>query len=436
MLKILFALKTPSKAIMSLLDGHKVDIMLPVNKSIQEVLLKNNYDIILLQDDIDILPSVKDIDPRVEVIFFGNNDVNAIEAIKKGASAYFSFSVNELERLKETIDNISNLVEIKKETAELEKILNVKYTFAGVVAKNPRMLDIFAFIRRIAPYYKVVTITGETGTGKEVIAKAMHSISPVSKHPFIVCNCGAMVENLIESELFGHKKGSFTGAIADKIGLFEAAGEGTIFLDEIGELPLMVQPHLLRVLQDGEFRPVGSHRILKARCRIIAATNKDLSNEVKSGKFREDLFYRLTPLIIYIPPLRERKDDIPLLNRVILDRFNRRTGKKVIGISRPSQTALLSYNWPGNVRELENVLEQAAMLTNESFIGLDDLPLYIKESDKVGRDPASTTSLDEVVKKHIKEALVRCNGNRSKAAELLNISRRALLRKMQKYSLN
>jgi transcriptional regulator with PAS, ATPase and Fis domain len=241
------------------------------------------------------------------------------------------------------------------------------------------------------------------------------------------------VETLVESELFGHTKGAFTGATADKMGLFEAAGDGTIFLDEIGELPLSIQPRLLRVLQSGEFRQLGSNRLLKARCRVIAATNKDLADEVKSGRFREDLYYRLTPLTTHMPSLRERKDEIPLLCRFFLERINERTGKKIHGISRPAQAALLSYEWPGNVRELENILEQAAVITTETFIRLDDLPPHMREPRM--KEVSEIMPLDEIVKKHIEEVLKKCKGNRSRASKILGISRRALLRKIEKHSI-
>jgi transcriptional regulator with PAS, ATPase and Fis domain len=289
-------------------------------------------------------------------------------------------------------------------------------------------------IRRIAPYFKTITIMGETGTGKEVIGKALHSLRPAARKPFIVCNCAGLVESLAESELFGHTKGAFTGAVTDKIGLFEAAENGTIFLDEIGELPLSMQPRLLRVLQSGEFRKVGSNKVLRAQCRVIAATNKELAQEVKRGKFREDLYYRITPLTIYMPPLRDRKDEIPLLCRFFLERFNERTGKKVFGISRPAQAALLAYDWHGNVRELENILEQASVMTTETFIRLEDLPAHLKETP--ARKAVDIMHLDEVVKKHIETVLKQCKGNRSRASKILGISRRSLLRKIEKHSLH
>jgi DNA-binding NtrC family response regulator len=433
MLKILLALKTPNEPVMSLLKGHKADT-LRRNESLTDAITKNNYELILFEGEMEILQSIKTIDPRSEVIFFGDNDVDAIEAVKIGASAYFSPPI-EVERLKETVDTINDLFQVRKESAELEKLLSAKYTFLpGVIGKNPKMLDIFTLIRRIAPYFKTITIMGKTGTGKEVIGKALHLLSPAARKPFIVCNCAGLVESLVESELFGHIKGAFTGAVTDKIGLFEAAEDGTIFLDEIGELPLSMQPRLLRVLQSGEFRKVGSNKVLSAQCRVIAATNKELAQEVKRGKFREDLYYRLTPLTIYMPPLRDRKDEIPLLCRFFLERFNERTGKKVFGISRPAQAALLAYDWHGNVRELENILEQASVMTTETFIRLEDLPAHLKETP--AKEVADIMLLDEVVKKHIETVLKQCKGNRSRASKILGISRRSLLRRIEKHSLN
>jgi len=431
-LNILFALKSASDDIMSLLSGHHVDL-LPGKEQLLDFVSKNNYHAILLEDGIGVLSPIKSADPRAEVLLFGHaEEEDIIEALKQGASAYFTLPAD-LERLREKITTVLEAVEMRRETAELEKLLSEKYTFTGVVGRNPQMLDIFTFISHIAPYYRTVTLTGETGSGKEVVAQALHRASPAAKNPFEVCNCGGIVANLIESELFGHKKGSFTGAITDKIGLFEAAGEGTVFLDEIGELPLSLQPHLLRVLENGEFKKVGSHQASRAKCRVIAATNKDLETKVKEGKFREDLFFRLTRLTIKLPPLRERKDDILLLSRHLLRRFTQRSGKKIFGISRPAQTALLRQEWPGNVRELENVIEEAAILTTESFIRLQDLPTYVREA---GNGTSSLLmTLEEVEKHHIMTVLRQCDNNRTRSAVVLGVSRRALLRKMQKFGI-
>lgn len=430
-MKILLAIENSAGDLMPLLDGHRVDT-LGEDEDVCQRTAKNSYDLILLEEGLDALKSIKAADPRAEVILFGDENEGAVEAIKQGASAYLTFPVD-TERLRERIGRIEELVNVRLETAELEGLLDARYVFAGIVGRNPQMLDIFNFIRRIAPYYRTVTITGETGTGKEEIAKAIHSTSPAGKNPFVTCNCGSLVEGLIESELFGHKKGSFTNAVADKTGLFEAAGEGTIFLDEISDLPLSFQPHLLRVLQDGEFRRLGTNRTLKAGCRVIAASNKDPAEEVKSGGFREDLFFRLTPLTIHVPPLRERKDDIPLLCRFFLDRFSRRAGKTISGVSRPAQRALMSYDWPGNVRELENVIEHAVILTKDTFIRPDDLPSGILKAPRT--EAPGPLSLDGQIKKHIKQVLKRCNGNKTHAAKMLGISRRALLRKLEKYSI-
>jgi two-component system, NtrC family, response regulator AtoC len=431
MLNVLLALKKPDPSISLLLQDHQVDT-LPEGKAAAELLSQNGYHIILIEGDLSSVNKLKTIDPRTEVIILGHEKVEALEAIQRGAAAYFNFPVD-TERLQSVIDKIIKLVEVRKETGELEKLLITKYNYHGVVSRNPLMLDIFSLIRRIAPYYKTVLITGETGTGKEVLARALHASSPWAHHPFLTCNCGGLVENLIESELFGHQKGAFTGADRDKAGLFETAGEGTLFLDEIGELPTTFQSHLLRVLQNGEFRRVGSHQVSKARCRIIAATNRNLEVLVKEGKFRQDLFFRITPMVIKIPLLRERKDDIPLLNRVLLDRFVQRTGKKVYGISIPAQSILMAYDWPGNVRELENVIEQAAMMTTESFIRNEDLPSHIKVLQS-GSTPVPMT-LADAEKKHIETVLRQNAGNRTKASAILRISRRALIRKIEKLGL-
>jgi len=435
MLKILIHLKSFTDDLAPFLNEHHVDV-LEDGKSLIRTITESPYDLVILDQEDGLLKAIKNADPRVEVILFGDKRTDAVEAIKQGASAYFHLPIN-VENLKNAVCNINKLFEIRRETAELERLLNTKYTFAGVVGRNPAMLEIFNFIRRIAPYFRTVTIMGTTGTGKEMIARAIHSLSPASSGPFVVCSCGGMVEGLIESELFGHKKGAFTGSIIDKKGLFEIADGGTLFLDEIGELPLSFQPHFLRVLQSGEFRAVGGNKSQNATCKIIAATNKKLIDEVKNGRFREDLYYRLTPLTIDLPSLVERKDDIPLLCRFLLDKINRATGKKVFGVSRPAQIALMSYDWPGNVRELENVIEQAVIMTTESFIRVDDLPSYLREKKRNEKYEASSAAilLDEVIGKHIGSVLKQHEGNRTHAAKALGISRRALSRMIEKYKI-
>jgi DNA-binding NtrC family response regulator len=418
-----------SDDVLPLLVGHQVDLH-NGSAPLQQNVASGNYNLVVLDGEASVVPSIKLADPRVEVILIGNQEEDGVEAIRKGAWAHLPMPLD-LDRLKATIDDIADMFEIRRETARLEEQLDSKYTFAGIVARNPKMLEICSFIRRIAPHFKMVTIMGETGTGKEVVARAIHSLSARQKDPLLVCNCGGLVETLIESELFGHKQGSFTGAMKDKVGLFEAAGEGTLFLDEIGELPISFQPHLLRVLQNGEFRPVGSSQAIYSKCRVIAATSKNLSHEAKNGKFREDLFYRVTPLIITIPPLRERKDDIPLLSRFFLNKLNAATGKRIVGISRSAQTVLMSHDWPGNVRELENVIEQAVILAIESFIKVEHLPGYLRESGP--KQFGTGTSLADVIGKHLEATLSACEGNKSEAARRLGLSRRALLRWIEKY---
>ncbi|HLE08057.1 MAG TPA: sigma-54 dependent transcriptional regulator [Thermodesulfobacteriota bacterium] len=433
MLNILVSLrKPPAKEFLRILAGQSVDIH--HGEPPEAAVLKKHYDMAIVEGTVDVLKSIKNSDPRTEVILLTEKDMDVIAALKEGASAVFTGSFD-MEELKKIIHRTEGLNRLRKETHEIEGILSSRHIFNGVVGRNPHMLEIFNFITRIAPYYKTVTITGETGTGKEVLARALHAESPVKERPFVVFNCGGVVETLVEAELFGHKKGAFTGAVSDKAGLFEAAGEGAIFLDEVGELPVPTQSHLLRVLQDGEFRRIGSNQVLVARCRVIAATNRDLSEDVKRGRFRDDLFFRLTPLTIQMPPLRERKDDIPFLLRALLKRFSQRTGKNILGISRAAQAAFLSYNWPGNVRELENVIERAGMLAKETFIRVDDLPQYLREKKAAKGLDAADIPLEEAIKGHIEAVLKHANNNRTKAAKILGISRRSLIRKIEKYSI-
>lgn len=433
MLNVLIVFKTPNDLIIEAFDGNNVEVYsggAPLGQRVS----KGCYDIVLLENRMESLKDVKEADPRSEVFLIGSAGIDEVEAVKLGASAYFTEPVD-FERLRTAVMVVNDLARSRKETAQLETQLSAKYTFAGVIGRNPQMLEIFSLLRRISPYFKTVTIMGETGTGKEEIAKALHNVSPSASKPFVACNCGGLVEHLIESELFGHKKGAFTGAINDKAGIFEAAGDGTVFLDEIGDLPLLYQPHLLRVLQTGEFRRVGSTQTQKAKCRVIAATNKDLVKETKEGRFREDLFFRLTPLTIQVPPLRDRKDDIPLISRALLNRFTNRTGKKVSGISRQAQAAMITYNWPGNVRELENVIEQAAMLSTEPFIRHEYLPQHISNQKSVNAGNGQFKTLDELIKEHIETALRQCASNKTNAAKALGISRRAFFRKLEKYGI-
>ena len=442
MLKILFSIRSASlaKKLMPLLAGHEVEIA--AEGRMAELVRGKNSDLALIEEGTLDFSMIKRADPRIEIIVFGPGEIDAVNAVRRGASAYFPVSLENPEKFEDTLRGMEDFFKYKKETFELERQLLSRYTFSGIVGKNPDILNIISWMKSVAPYYKVITIMGETGTGKEVTARALHSLSPAGAGPVTICNCGGLVGELIESEMFGHKKGAFTGAVSDKKGLFEAASGGTILLDEIGEMPLRFQSHFLRVLQDGEFRPLGAQRLLKADCRIIAATNKDLAKGVRKGTFRKDLYYRLTPIVIQLPPLRDRRDDIPLLSRFFLDRFAERTGKQVKGISIPAKTALMNYSWPGNIRELKNVIELAAIKTPGTFINITDLPAFpnVQDADtspaaKSASWPSGARTMDEVLKDHIMHVLAQCKGNRTHAAKILGVSRHALLRKLEKYSI-
>lgn len=432
MLDILLAVRGSNDGLARALHGHRVRTI-KFNQDAASALSRETCDVAIIEGGLAELNILKRRDPRVEVILVGSAPSIAIDAIREGASAFYTHPLP-VNSLKEMVLKIERLNKDRRETGELEKTLREKYRLDGFVGRNTGILDIFNFVRRIAPYYRTITIAGETGTGKELVARAIHSSSPVAQKPFIAFNCGGLVETLVESELFGFKKGAFTGAVTDKAGLFESAGEGALFLDEIADMPLNVQPHLLRVLEDGEYRRLGCNVVRKARCRVVAASNRDLAVEVKKGRFREDLYYRLTAISLKLPALRDRKDDIPLLFRHFLDEFNKRTAKGVKGITREAQELLISHDWPGNVRELKNAVERAAMLTGDDFIRADDL--FITGSNPAVAPSTRVATLERVMRDHIRATLELCDGNRTRASRLLGISRRALIRKIEKYSLS
>jgi DNA-binding NtrC family response regulator len=298
-----------------------------------------------------------------------------------------------------------------------------------MVGHSPVMLEVFHHIRRVAPHFRTVLLTGETGVGKELAAQALRRLSPVSSGSFVTCNCSAVVETLAESELFGHVKGAFTGAVQDRIGVFEAANGGTILLDEVGELSLPLQAKLLRVLQNQEVQRVGSPAVRRVDVRVIAATHKDLRRMVKDGRFREDLFYRLSMVQIKLPSLAQRKEDLPLLERHFLKRFAEQYGKPVRGITRRAQALLARHSWPGNVRELENVLGSASMMTEGEIIDVGDLPEYIRERQAIeAQDEQTFPTLEQVERTHTLRTLESVGGNKVRAAELLGVSRAKLYR--------
>jgi len=373
---------------------------------------------------------------------YGNIET-ALEAMKNGAYDYISkpFKTDEVlltlkkaeerERLKE-----ENL-ELKTKISEIEK----KYSFENIVSRSEVMARVFDLVRRVALHKTTVLITGESGTGKELIARAIHSTGPRASGPLVTINCGGIPENLLESELFGYKKGAFTDAVRDKPGHFEEADGGTIFLDEIGELPLSLQVKLLRVLQEEEITPLGDIGSKKINTRVIAATSKDLLKEVKEHRFREDLFYRINVMPIHLPPLKERRGDIPILVGYFIDIYNKKLNENIEGLSSGAMSVLMAYSWPGNIRELENVIERAVLLSRGRWITPAELPSNMAKAQKpsLDLDPEDTLSIKKasrrIQRNLIEKALKRTNGNRSKAARLLEISRPMLLSKIKEYNL-
>lgn len=378
--------------------------------------------------------------PVIMMSAYGTVDT-AIEAMKLGAYDYISkpFKPDEIIL---TLKKAEERERLRKENELLRRQIKKEYSFENIVSKNEGMNKIFEIIRKVAPYKSTILITGESGTGKELVAKAIHYNSDRSKMFFVPVNCGAIPENLLESELFGHVKGAFTDAIRTKKGLFEEADEGTIFLDEIGELPAQLQVKLLRVLQDGEIRRVGESKSIQINVRIIAATVKDLAREVNEGRFRDDLFYRLNVLHLYIPPLRERKEDIPILIQHFINKHNQSLNKNVKEVDSKALELLMNYKWSGNVRELENTIERAVVLTDGEKIELDNLPFEIQNfQNEVPMVPMAEEEYS--VKKGsrmlemglIRKALRKTKGNHTQAAKLLEISHRALLYKIKDYEI-
>ncbi|WP_438029409.1 sigma-54-dependent transcriptional regulator [Sorangium sp. So ce233] len=371
---------------------------------------------------------------------YGNIDL-AIEAMKAGAYDYIQKPFKAEEVLL-TLRKAEEREALRRENRALRQEIRRENFFEEILAKSPPMQAIFKTIAKVAEYKTTALITGESGVGKELVARAIHRRSSRRGGPFVAVNCGAIPENLLESELFGYKRGAFTDAMNDRAGLFEQANHGTLLLDEIGELPLPLQVKLLRVLQEETIRRLGDNRDIKVDVRILAATHRDLSAETQAGRFREDLFYRINVLPIAIPPLRERREDIPILLDHFLARNNARFGMNIRGFEPEARRLLLEYRWPGNVRELENTVERAMVLCEGERIGEADLPDRIREA----RDPIQMqlTSGELSIKKTsrvieeilIRRALQKTKGNRTKAAEVLEISHRALLYKIKDYRID
>ena len=375
---------------------------------------------------IDLLEKIREHDPETKVLVMTGqySTESAVKAIQAGADDYLNKPVP-LEILRGRVDRWLEEQAERQRAAQLELQLLGSSTFEGIVGRAIPMLDLLTKARRIAPHFSTALVTGETGTGKELISRALHSWSG-RRGQFVICNCASVVETLFESELFGHKKGSFTGAVADKPGLVDAAEGGTLFLDELGEVPVEVQAKLLRLLQNRETRRVGESVSRKVDIRVVAATNRDLRRMVSEGAFREDLFYRLSIVQLHVPSLRHRAEDLPLLIRHFLEDFAARYHRPKLQITKRAEAVLCRHSWPGNIRELENALSYACMLTQTGTLDLVDLPDYLLEVRSAEGAPLPT--LAEVEYRHVMEVLKACGGNRARAAEILGIGRATLYR--------
>ncbi len=437
-------------------QGHEVTTA-PGGAEALSMLARNAFDLVITDlkmpqvTGLDVLKGTREFSPHTEVIVMTAYSTvdTAIQAMKLGAFNYLSkpFNNDEITLVIEKALEKRNLV---AENQRLQEALEKGNTFARIVGQSAAMRDVFRQIRQVAPMKTTVLITGESGTGKELIARAIHQASGREHSPIAVVNCGAVPENLMESELFGHMKGSFTGATVDKKGMAQMADGGTLFLDEVGELNLQMQVKLLRLLQEKKVKPVGGVKEIEVSARIIAATNRDLEADVVTGAFREDLFFRLNVIHIHIPPLRERREDIPLLARYFLDKFAGELDKTVKGFERETMHMLMTYNFPGNVRELENVVERALAFETSEWVTPASLPPKLLR--EVEAHPTSATTdtgidgftqensldhyLERIEKHHLEAALKAVNGSVTRAAERLGLSFRSMRYKMSKFGIS
>jgi two-component system response regulator PilR (NtrC family) len=399
-------------------------------------------------DGIAVLERIKETAPETVVIMitaFASTDT-AVQAMKKGAYDYITkpFKIDEIKLI---IRNALEKKALENENVLLKRLVESKFSFDNIIGQSPKMVAMYELMEKVTPTKTNILITGESGTGKELVARAIHFNSPRKEKGFVTLNCGAIPENLLESELFGHMKGAFTGAMYNKRGLFEVADGGSIFLDEIGELPLSMQVKLLRVIQDTEFTRVGGTEQIKVDVRIISASNKDLEEAVREKKFREDLYYRLNVIQIKLPLLRERKEDIPLLAEHFIRKYTQELGKDVREISADAMKLLVNYDYPGNVRELQNIIERGIALEASNALTIENLNSYMDEQTGVKRIddalfeiPTEGIDLETVVgnveKDLLLKALQRAKGVKKKAAELLNINFRSMRYRLEKYGIN
>ena len=405
----------------------------------------------LMMNDIgglEILARAKRAAEETEVIVVtGHGTIpSAVLAMQQGAFTYLQKPLD-LGHLRAAVDKASEGVRLRRQNLELHRRLDEKFGFEGVVGSSPQMLALIERLKRIAPTDATVLIQGATGTGKELVAQAIHQNSPRKNKPFVALNCAALSENILESELFGHVKGAFTDASSDRVGKFEFANGGTLFLDEVGDMPMATQIKLLRVLESGEITRVGSNTPLKVNVRILSATNRNLEDAIASGAFRSDLYHRLKVVTIAIPTLRERAADIPLLIEHFVKQFARRHAKTIKGMSLAARMRLGGYEWPGNVRQLRNVIESMVVVDCDETLDVDDLPLELEPTAAAGTTPAAIDMqaglaalvgqpLEAVERLFIAETLKLTGGNREQAADMLGIGERTLYRKIKEYALS
>lgn len=414
-----------------------------------ELFLAQEFDLVLLDlrlgksDGLEVLTKIKELRPTALVIImtaYGSIQ-SSVAAIKKGAFYYITKPIN-MEELRVLLGNATNYIKLSSRVEHYADKLFREYEQAGIIGRSQAVCNVFNLIKKVRNTDTNVMITGESGTGKELVARAIHFTGERKNEPFEVVNCAAIPPNLLESELFGHERGAFTGAVQRKRGIFELADRGTLFLDEICEMDINLQSKLLRAVQQKEITPVGSTIRKKIDARIICATNRDFSNEISAGRFREDLYYRLNVINIHLPPLRERPEDVPLLVNYFITKYNRKMGKAIAGINQQALEALCRYSFKGNVRELENIIERVLVLSDGPYIGIEDLPTEVclgrgmKSSNSHVLIPVYVgESMEAIEQKVILHTLKSCKGNRRETAKILNISERSLRYKLKEYSL-
>lgn len=413
-------------------------------KSGMRVLEKTAVDLVLCDvklpdgNGVDFVETVKHKFPLIEIILLTayGNIADGIQAMKNGAFDYITKG-DDNDKIIPILNKAFEKVQLQKRIADLEERVEKKYGFENILGNSPLILEAIHMAKKVAPTDATVLLLGETGTGKEVFAQAIHNSSKRQKNAFIALNCSAFSKELLESEMFGHKAGAFTGANKDKKGLLEEANHGTLFLDEIGEMSLELQAKLLRVLESGEFIKVGDTKTLKVNVRIIAATNRNLQKEITEGLFREDLFYRLNVFKIELPALRDRKKDIIILAKHFLDRFIIKANLRVGGMDRKFIQRLEQYEWKGNIRELKNIMERAVILAENKELNITDLPVEMQDEKFVGTTKTlSAFDLASVEKLHIQRVLNHTKGNKTETAKLLNIGLTTLYRKIEEYQLD